>query len=267
MNGIDIAILSIMGLSVIMGAVRGLTREILGLLTWAGAALATYVMLPLTRDIARGHVANPMIADTITCVILFIFALIFFSILTNMISSSVRESTLGGVDKALGFGFGVIRGAFLLSAAELTFSAFTPRQAQATAIQNAKFTPLIQRGGDTLRGIIPQKWHDQLTKAVAKTPTTSENTTNKITEQAIDQTLNNSEISSVLKSLDSAHKQTEGRTGGSFEARPTPPHTPQDTQKTAESLAYLTPKTVEAGKEDYDARQKREMDRLFQTSQ
>ncbi len=162
MNGIDIAILIIMGLSCLMGIVRGFTKEVLGLFTWAGAAFAAYMTYPLASEFARGHIANPMIADSVTGVVLFILYLIVFSIITFNISNAVRSSSIGGLDRGLGLAFGVIRGSILICAAEIAFSLFINRESQSETIQSARFIPMVRRGADEMLLMMPTKWREML---------------------------------------------------------------------------------------------------------
>ncbi len=68
MNSVDIGILVIFGISCLAGFMRGFTREILGVFTWVGSAVATYIAVPLLGGIAKGYIANPMIADAVTAV-------------------------------------------------------------------------------------------------------------------------------------------------------------------------------------------------------
>lgn len=162
MNGIDIAILTIMGLSCLMGIVRGLTKEVLGLFTWAGSAFAAYMTYPFAAEFAREHIANPMIADSVTAVGLFILFLIAFSIITFNISNAVRSSAIGGLDRGLGLAFGVVRGAVLICAAEIAFSLFISREAQSETIQSARFIPMVRRGSDEILLMLPTQWREML---------------------------------------------------------------------------------------------------------
>lgn len=297
MNGIDIAILAIMGGSILMGLVRGFTREVLGLFTWVCSASATYFFLPVAGSIARAHIANPMIADTLTGIVLFIISLIVFSIITNLIASFVRDSTLGGIDRSLGLGFGIFRGALLLCVAEIIFSAFTPRTAQSPSIQNARFTDLVRRGGDTLLTMVPHNFQTYLQTISSKAPDpkqVNQKITEQLTEQASRQAeeifapLNNStnnrtdvpvaatgQQSATSTAPLPAHDMAFGEIIPHIRPKNIPtaktiqiPPPVEDPQKTVESLANLRPQSTERGKnDDYDPRQRRDMDRLFQTAQ
>ena len=287
MNGVDFAIIGVFIISCLMGIARGFTREILGLLTWGTSATSTYLFIPVFSPLARGYIANPMIADSLTGLCLFITSLVVFSIITNLIAAYVRSSTLGGVDRSLGLGFGTLRAVLLFCVCEIIFSAFTARPAQPPSLQNARFVPLIRQGGDVLLTMIPRNWQESLKNMAAKT-NDGKKTASVLTQHAQDHIHQQAE--SLLKP--SKDKEAEDHRAQG-ELLPTPgetvsafgtilPHShkdvpppssktitpaPQDLQKTAESLANLTPHAVESSKDDYDSRQRRDMDRLFQTNQ
>lgn len=271
MNGVDIAIISVMVLSVLMGLIRGLTREVLGLLTWAGAAFATYATLPLAAHVARSYIANPMMADGISILILFVIFLICFSVITNVIASSVRDSMLGGLDRSLGFVFGIARGAVFLCLLEVIFTLLTPRDQQPTAIQNARFMYMIRRGGDGLLTVIPQAWLDRIPKpgaAGTAAATIKEEAARQVTEHVAGQ------VASQLTGQ--GQKQPQGASTPPA-AQPSlqqplqqPPQRPQklDPEKAVDSLASLRPQAVEGKRQEgYDARQSRDLDRLLQSSE
>jgi membrane protein required for colicin V production len=168
MNKIDIAILAIMGISCLMGVVRGITKEILGFFTWVGAGAAAYLTYPHVAVFARDYIANPMIADGVTGVVLFILYLIIFSIITFNISNAVRGSAVGGLDRGLGLVYGVVRGYILLCAIEIAFSLFISRETQSETIQSAQFVPIIRRGSDELVALLPTKWRETLDQQTRK---------------------------------------------------------------------------------------------------
>lgn len=298
MTGIDFAILGVLLSSILMGLWRGFTRELLGLFTWAGSAAATYFTLPLARGIARSHIANPQIADTLTVVVLFIVFLIIFSITSNIIASAIRNSTLGGIDRSLGLGFGILRGVILICIGEVILTAVTPRPSQGPSIQNARFIHFARRGGDTLMAIIPDNWREQLNTLALK-PVDTQPKASPVGPDLSDQAQNILNLLDQQKNAPSSnHSSQQPGSPPSAPNAANPPHqgsapsalggvivphiSPQataagvptarsvpipveDPQKTAESLANLRPQAIDTKKEDadYDVRQRRDMDRLI----
>lgn len=155
MSGLDIAILAVFFVSALIGALRGFTKEVLSLFSWGGAISLSYMLLPLGRAMVQPYIANPMMVDGVALFSIFIIALIILSIIANMIAGYIHESSFRGVDHSLGFGFGMLRGVVFISATELIFSTFTPRQTQSATIQSARFIPMVRRGGDIVLDFLP----------------------------------------------------------------------------------------------------------------
>lgn len=168
MNTIDIFILVIFGISALMGILRGFTKEILSLCSWGGAVGLSYVFLPLGRSITSPYIANTMMADGVAFFGLFIVSLIILSILVNVMSGYIHESSFKGIDYSLGFGFGIFRGVVIVSAAELIFSTFSPRKTQSETFQTARFIPMARKGGDTLLQILPNSAREWVLEQATK---------------------------------------------------------------------------------------------------
>jgi membrane protein required for colicin V production len=142
-------------LSVLIGIMRGFGKEFLSLLKWGGAAAFAYYILPLARELIHPYIPNPMIADLTGLFCLFIIALIVLSIIANMITDNIHNSSFKGIDHSLGFGFGVVRGVVVLTAMEILLSMFSPRLNQSPMIQTSRFIPMVRRGADTLMHVLP----------------------------------------------------------------------------------------------------------------
>jgi membrane protein required for colicin V production len=113
--GVDIAILSIIGVSVITGLYRGFVRELLALGIWIfsfwGAAhyskqAAIYLKPYVTQDTLRMVLAFVGVMFAI---------LIVGSLITALIGLLLKRSGLSGTDRLLGMVFGWVRGAFIIT--------------------------------------------------------------------------------------------------------------------------------------------------------
>ena len=107
--------------------VRGLTREVLSIFSWAVAAVAA---LYLTSRIigARSRLTSParLIAQIAFAVGVFIITLIIVSLITFRISDRVLDSRVGALDRTLGFIFGLLRGFLLVAIVFILFSGARP---------------------------------------------------------------------------------------------------------------------------------------------
>lgn len=257
MNSIDYAILTIIGFSTIIGLMRGATKELLGLVSWTGAGLSVFVGLPLVRHIARQQITNPLIADVVTGIVIFVSFLILFSLFSHVLSGYVRSSALGGVDRSLGLGFGIMRALVTICALEIIFSMLVPRSQQSRMIQEARFTHLVRRGSDALHAMLPGKIKAMVQEYSIK------NNSGSLAEQKA------SEM--IYESLEGIIQQSDGSGhGSSLPNSPTAQKDPNkkiDTQAAADNLANLTPKVSNHSDEvKYNHKQRSDLDRLVETT-
>ncbi len=126
---IDAVVAVVIVVSAILAFSRGLVREILAIAGWVAAAVVAYIFAPQAEPLMK---EIPILADVIegSCEIsmitafaaVFALALIVASIFTPLFASMVQRSAVGGVDQALGFFFGVLRGILLIAIAFIVYS-------------------------------------------------------------------------------------------------------------------------------------------------
>ncbi len=123
-TAIDGVVALVIIVSALLAYGRGLVRETMAILGWIAAAVVAFLFAgqvePLVREIP---VVGDFIADSCELSVVGAFALVFVgalivvSIFTPLFSALVQRSALGGVDQALGFLFGVVRGVLLVAIA------------------------------------------------------------------------------------------------------------------------------------------------------
>ncbi|MBT3070044.1 CvpA family protein [Rhodomicrobium sp. Az07] len=154
-QGLDIILVGIMILSGFLAMLRGLTREMLSIMSWALAAIVTLLAYSHFKDDVRGMIDTPMLADATLIALAFITSLIVFSLLTANISERVLDSRVGAVDRTLGFVYGLLRGLILVVIAFLIVSQIVDRQNLPRWVREARSLPLIESTGDTIKSLLP----------------------------------------------------------------------------------------------------------------
>ncbi len=114
--------------SAILAYSRGFVREGMSIAGWIIAAVVAYMFapraVPLIKEIP---VLRDFIADSCELSVIAAFAgvlalaLVVVSLFTPLFSSAIQRSALGGVDQALGFVFGVLRGILLVAIALVVY--------------------------------------------------------------------------------------------------------------------------------------------------
>ncbi|OJW48716.1 MAG: hypothetical protein BGO67_03305 [Alphaproteobacteria bacterium 41-28] len=162
LNSIDLAIIIIIGVSILVGILRGATREILGIAGWIGAFAVVFYGLSIFRPLGRHYIHNQMISDIVVAGVLFILSLAVFILISRLIASSVKGSIFGGLDRSLGLVFGLVRGVLIVCLVYLTMGFFYPPKDIPQNVTTARFMPWIAQGAHELKHLIPKDYlpHD-----------------------------------------------------------------------------------------------------------
>jgi membrane protein required for colicin V production len=114
MGWVDIALLSVLTVSALVGLMRGLVLELLSLAGWV---VAYFVAQWFGPEVAphlpvgsRGSALNLGAAFALT----FLVAIVVWGLAAKLVSMLVKATPLGVPDRLLGAGFGVLRGLVLL---------------------------------------------------------------------------------------------------------------------------------------------------------
>lgn len=127
---LDIVILSILGLSALVGVLRGMIAELMGLVVWFAAAYLSFKfgadLAPLFADV----VTSESIQQALGYLSLFVGTLLVGSLVTFLLRKLVSSTGLSGTDRMLGVVFGLVRGVAIACVVILLLS-FTPFTKQA----------------------------------------------------------------------------------------------------------------------------------------
>ena len=163
---LDAALVALAILSGLLAMYRGLTREILSILSWivAAGAVAYFVLYhrAVAQDIAQQIGAPVQVAQVAVGAVLFVMVLIVVHLITSKISDTILDSNIGMIDRILGLAFGVARGFILIVIPFMLYENFFPEpQQQLPWVRNAVTLPYIKDTGHTLRSLlvryIPEK--------------------------------------------------------------------------------------------------------------
>ncbi len=135
---------------------RGFVSSFLWISGWVAAGFATIYGLPFAEPLARDLIPGETVAKAAAAVTIFILTLIVVSVISNQISSAVRGSSLGALDRSLGFLFGGAIGGSVVCLGYILLSWLSNDLTKHPAwVLNAKTLPAIQQGADFLRAMVP----------------------------------------------------------------------------------------------------------------
>lgn len=140
--------------SAMLAMVRGFSREVLSIASWAAAAVAAYFLFPVVVPYLEPYVDNEQVRMAVAAAAVFFVVLIIVTIITMKIADFIIDSRVGALDRTLGFLYGAARGVLVVAVAFLFFSWLVGPNRPAW-IADAKSLPLLESIGGWLEGILP----------------------------------------------------------------------------------------------------------------
>jgi membrane protein required for colicin V production len=109
----DYVIIAAIVISALIGAARGLLREGIAFVTWIIALILAWHFSDLVEPHLGGVLSAPAVRTWVARLIVLGAALLIGALIGAVVSQFVRLSIFSGMDRLLGFAFGVLRGLLL----------------------------------------------------------------------------------------------------------------------------------------------------------
>ena len=184
-NLIDLASISIISISSILAYFRGLSREILAIVSWVTAAVLAFIIAPqLNPLINRIPIIKEILTDScqlsiiLAYIVSFIISLIGLSLLVPIITNIIHQSNLNGLDKLLGLFFGALRGLLLILLFTIIYDLFFVDNKSLPQIEFSQTNKLSSAIKNDVKSVMPTskpKWiidrFDKLMTVCEKTAT------------------------------------------------------------------------------------------------
>ncbi|WP_305805565.1 CvpA family protein [Stenotrophomonas sp. YIM B06876] len=150
---IDLVLLAVIGVSALLGLMKGLVGIVVGTLSWLLSGWAAFQFGDATAHwLAEG--ARPTTTQYLGGYALtFVAVLVVVAVIGMLLRGAVEATRLNGTDRALGFGLGLLRGGFFGCLLVLLMG-FTPLPGEA-AWQQSKLLPLLLPGASWMRAQLP----------------------------------------------------------------------------------------------------------------
>lgn len=151
---VDIAIIVIIGLSIVTGFMRGFMKEVIALCIWILAVWLAYSYTTTVEPWLAPYIHDKTLRTGASFMAILATTLLAGALVNLLFSFVLKRSGLSGTDRILGMGFGLVRGIFLVAVIILAI--------QITAIPQdnyahdsklyAKFDPVVH----WLYGYVPE---------------------------------------------------------------------------------------------------------------
>jgi len=152
---LDLGLIAVVLVSALLSMVRGFTREVLAIGSWAVAAVAAYYFYPSVLPMVKPYIAKDTFALAAAVAIVFFATLIIVSIVTIKVSDMILDSKIGALDRTLGFVFGAVRGFLLGVVAFMFFNWLVADKQQPEWVKTARLKPYLESTGESLKSLLP----------------------------------------------------------------------------------------------------------------
>ena len=153
----DIIALLILGVSTVVGLVRGALREVTTVVAFVVAVFIALMALRFTAPLARAAVHPAWAGNAVAVIVIFIAAYVLIRVIAAAVTRNVHDTkVLGTVDRLIGGAFGLLRGLVALGLMTLLFHAATPPEQVPAWISQAKLHPVAEASATALRTLAPK---------------------------------------------------------------------------------------------------------------
>ncbi|MGN7291698.1 CvpA family protein [Rhizobium sp. SAFR-030] len=158
----DGIVLGVTLFSAVLAMVRGFSREVLSIASWAGSIAAAYYLYPVILPYAKNYTNDDKIALAASAGLIFLIALIVITFITTRIADFIIDSSIGALDRTLGFLFGAARGILLLVVAVAFWNWLVDVRSQPEWITQAKSKPFLDTLVGRLEAVLPTDIEPQI---------------------------------------------------------------------------------------------------------
>ena len=153
---LDLGVLGVVLISALLSTMRGFTREVLAIGSWAAAAAAAYYFYPYVLPYLEPYIHKQAVAQAVAAAVVFFATLILVSLFTVRVSDAILDSKIGALDRSLGFLFGAARGFLLAVVAFSIFNWLVGDKQQPDWVKTAKTRPALIGTANWVIALLPE---------------------------------------------------------------------------------------------------------------
>ena len=152
---LDYVVFGVLLVSAALSLMRGFVKEVLSITGWIVSSYAALFLGPFFKPLLAPYINIEWVINAGALLLVFLVFLILFSFVSNFISSKLRDSGIGMLDRTLGVAFGGLRGAFIVCLAYFVVVLVLPEKDHPDWIRDAKMRPLMQTGIRVMVTLVP----------------------------------------------------------------------------------------------------------------
>ena len=153
----DLIALALLAVSGLIGYARGALRELTTVVAFVVAVAIALLALRFTGPIARHWLHPAWIGNVAALLVGFSLSYMAIRLAGAGITHKVHDiEALGGLDRVIGLGIGLVRGFVILGVFQMVFAAATPRERMPQWISRAALYPVAIDSAKALMALEPE---------------------------------------------------------------------------------------------------------------
>lgn len=155
----DAIVLGVFLLSVLIGFVKGLLKELFTLIAWAGGFLATYYLTPIVIKLIPEETGQKALYDFASGTVIFIVVMFVLSLIFSKLMNKAKKKNALFMDRPLGGLFGAIRAILLVCLAYVAMMSFFYKE-KPIWVQNGQTDGLVEFASSYILDMLPEEKRD-----------------------------------------------------------------------------------------------------------
>ncbi|PDH58560.1 MAG: colicin V production protein [SAR116 cluster bacterium MED-G06] len=163
LNIVDFATIIVLVISGVLATLRGMTREIMGLAGWPISIVAARLTAPYLEPLLTDTIRVEGISSALAWGIPFIVVVVLWFAFASVVSPGLSKAGLGGLDRWLGFLFGLIRGFVIVLVIYVgAVIAAEGEDRLPGLITDAQIIPALRESAHLMSGVLPPDMGDRI---------------------------------------------------------------------------------------------------------
>ena len=164
LNIVDFATIVVLVISGVLATLRGLTREIMGLAGWPISIVAARLSAPYIEPLLTDMIRVEGISNALAWGIPFIVVVVLWFAFSSVVSPGLSKAGLGGLDRWLGFLFGLIRGFVIVLVIYVGAVIGADGEDRLPGlVTDAQIIPALRESAHLMSGVLPPDMGDKIT--------------------------------------------------------------------------------------------------------
>lgn len=163
LNIVDFATIIVLVISGVLATLRGMTREIMGLAGWPISIVAARLTAPYLEPLLTDTIRVEGISRALAWGIPFIVVVVLWFAFASVVSPGLSKAGLGGLDRWLGFLFGLIRGFVIVLVIYVgAVIAAEGEDRLPGLVTDAQIIPALRESAHLMSGVLPPDMGDRI---------------------------------------------------------------------------------------------------------